>query len=116
MPLVNTSAIGAALTRFGCCTDDEVEDIAAALRQKGTAVSERNYSIRLISFGTTTAPLSQRDVTVLSLRHVMDYLRSFVSASWNVFSCHATKDTTIAQLVMVERARRSDPSYFLFQR
>jgi hypothetical protein len=115
-PSLDASAVRLALARFGCCSDEEAEDIATALTRHGATITERGHSLRLISFGTTTASQPQRRGVVLPLRHVVDYLRAFVSASWNVFSCHSTKDTTIAQMIMIERARRSNPSYYLLQR
>ncbi len=95
----------AVLTRFGCCSPEEVPQVVKALLQRGHTVTPCGHRIRMIAFGSVTEPRGDRKYEVISLGHVVSFLQDYIRQHWEVLRQAQFKDSTFGFLVMLEKAR-----------
>ncbi|NIN58529.1 MAG: hypothetical protein GTN56_01635 [Xanthomonadales bacterium] len=48
----NPKVLGAALSRFGCCSSEDSETVVQDLLQKGTAMGSHGHAIRMVLFAS----------------------------------------------------------------
>lgn len=97
----------AALTRFGCCSSDQVPAVVEALLQHGRARTHCGHLVRLIAFGSLPPFSNGGKYMAVSLGHVHEFLEAYIHDHWGVL-CHAQfKDPAFGFLAIVEKARRA---------
>lgn len=105
----NPDVLRAVLTRFGGETAGETERTVEALMRKGEAECRSGPRVRLIAFGSQTDVPRSRSYHVISLQHVVEFLRRQADAYWHVLRLVQFKNPGLDFLMMLEKARRASP-------
>ncbi|MFC5730835.1 MULTISPECIES: hypothetical protein [Nocardioides] len=63
------------LSRFGCCTAAEAEDVVARLLRHGAVVTPAGHTVRVVAFGNAHGSLSNGPCHAVTLDHVIGYLQ-----------------------------------------
>lgn len=100
-------ALQAALTRFGCCTTAEADDVASRLLRHGEVVAPAGHSIRVVAFGNPHGPATTGPWHTVSLDHVIGYLQDHLRAHWDQIGHSQLKDPTLGLLALLEKATRA---------
>lgn len=96
----------AALVRFGCCSDERVDGTVDRLLRDGHATLPNGHRIRMVAFGARVGDVDRPGATTVSLGHVAEFLRSYLSDHWDVLRHAQFKDPTLGLLMVLEKARR----------
>jgi hypothetical protein len=100
------AVLRAVLTRFGCCRPEHVQAVVQSLLEKGHARTHCGHTVRMVAFGSLPPQLGSTKYTVISLRHVQDFLEAYLRDHWDLL-CHAQfKDLAFGFEVLLEKARR----------
>lgn len=104
----NTAVIRAVLARFGCCRPDHAADAAARLVRAGSVFLRNGHQVRLAAFGSRTPRDGAASPIALCLTfdHILASLQSHVREHWDELRAGGTKDSTLALLLLQEKARR----------
>lgn len=73
----NRSVLRTALTRFGVFEPDDGQAIIDSLLDTGTAITKDGPQVRLVAFGTTHDASVKRPYTVITLGHMLGFLRDY---------------------------------------
>ena len=92
------------LTRFGCCLPTEVDAVVQRLLHSGRATTPCGHSIRMVVFGSRGEALPGRDVQVITLGHVIHFLREYLHRHWDSLHHAEFKDPVLGLLAMMEKA------------
>lgn len=107
-PATNPGVVRAALAAFGCCSRDEAPGIVQTLLQDGTAQLPIGHRIRYIVFaGLTGGAVGPYDV--ISIRHVVEFLRGYIEKHWEVLRHADSKDPIFGFLMTLAKAERGSP-------
>lgn len=98
----------AALTRFGCCTTGEGEEIVARLLRDGEVITSAGHRIRIVAFGNPRgdSPSTRRWHTI-SLDQVVRYLQGHLRIHWDQIGHTQIKDPTLGLLTLLEKSARA---------
>lgn len=107
--------LGVALARFGCCAPEHVHDVAAALLARGSVTTEGGHAIRLVAFGDVGGGESAAAASIISMRHVVQFLQRYLRQHWDVLRHAQITDPALGVLALIEKwgvepPRRSDGS------
>ena len=107
--------LGVALARFGCCAPEHVHDVAAALLARGAVTTEGGHAIRLVAFGDVGGGESAAAASIISMRHVVQFLQRYIRQHWDVLRHAQITDPALGVLALIEKwgvepPRRSDGS------
>jgi hypothetical protein len=91
------------LTRFGCCRAEHVPAVVKDLLHKGHAQTHSGHRVRLVAFGSTVG--EDNKCTVISLGHVVNFLRDYIHQYWDILHNSDSKDPAFGFLMMLEKAR-----------
>jgi hypothetical protein len=97
------AVLAVALARFGCCGVDHAADIARVLVAKGRAETPEGHTVRMVAFGAALEHASQPRSTIVSMRHVVEFLRSYLREHWDVLRHAQVKDPTLGVLALLEK-------------
>lgn len=98
------SVLSVVLTRFGCCSAIEVPRVVRTLLRQGSAMTPCGHHVRMVAFGSTPANLKDQPCEVISMRHVVGFLQSYVRQHWDVLHNAQFKDSAFGFLVTLEKA------------
>ena len=101
----DAGVLRAVLVRFGCCSREEAPAIVERLIRQGWTSLPTGHRLRLIAFGSTVEANGGR-YTVLSLGHILEFLRQYLRDHWEVLRHAESKDPAFGFLVMAEKALR----------
>lgn len=101
--------LAAALTRFGCCRNGDIDGVVRELLRRGRARTGQGHSVRLVAFGAV--PPGHRDARchVILLGDVIAQLRGYIHRHWEVLQASASKDPAFGMLMTLEKADRGRP-------
>lgn len=95
------AVLGVALARFGCCSPEHVAHATQQLLSKGEIVMPNGHSIRMIAFGDT--PERQQPGLVISMRHVVEYVQTYLRDNWQVLRHAQIRDPALGLLALIEK-------------
>lgn len=100
------AVVRAVLAGFGCCSREEAPRIAEMLIRDGSAVLPSGHRIRTAIFASMVegAPGSGR--LIVSLGHVLQFLRGYIDEHWEVLRHSDTKDPAFGFLMTMAKAER----------
>ena len=98
------AVLTAAMSRFGCYTDEESDRIVEELLRRGKAKIPHGHRVRLIAFGSHPPESPPRHYQVMLLGHLLDYLTDHIRRHWPVIQASECKDPAIAFLKLIEKA------------
>ncbi|KAA3628282.1 MAG: hypothetical protein DWQ09_09140 [Proteobacteria bacterium] len=102
----NPKVIAAVLARFGCCSADTVAGVVETLLRDGRAVTETGHCVRLLAFGSVNPNGVSESFESLALRHVVEYLQSYLRQHWEVLRHAQFKHPAFSFLMTLEKALR----------
>jgi hypothetical protein len=94
-----------ALTRFGKIKPEETEEIVGELLRKGEATAASGPRVRLMAFGSYRGR-SSGHYTVITLKHVLEFLESMMRENWKAMRHAQFKDPALNFMAVLEKARR----------
>jgi hypothetical protein len=100
-------ALQAALTRFGCCTADEADDVVARLLRHGEVLAPAGHRVRVVAFGNPHGSPTTGPWHTVSLDHVIGYLQDHLRAHWDQIGHSQLKDPTFGLLALLEKSSRA---------
>ena len=100
-------AVEAALTRFGCCSAGESEDVVRRLLHHGQVTTSTGHSIRVVAFGNPHGSPTAGPWHTVSLDHVVNYLQEHLRANWHQIGHSQLKDPTLGLLALIEKSTRA---------
>jgi hypothetical protein len=98
------SVLSVVLTRFGCCSAADVPRVVRTLLRQGSAMTPCGHHIRMVAFGSTPTNLKDQPREVISMRHVVRFLQSYVRHHCDVLHHAQFRDPAIGFLVTIEKA------------
>jgi hypothetical protein len=99
------AVIRAALAAFGCCSRDEASAIVTTLLRDGKAQLPIGHRLRYVVFGGRTAAAAG-PFHVVSLQHVVEWLRGYIDRHWDVLYQADSKDPGFGFLMTLAKAER----------
>lgn len=102
----NPAVVRAVLAGFGCCSREEAPDIAAALIRDGSALLPSGHRIRTVIFASIVAGAADSRYVVISLGHVVQFLRTYIDEHWEVLRQADSKDPAFGFLMTLAKAAR----------
>jgi hypothetical protein len=96
-----------ALRRFGVAGRDSLPGLADALVEHGEARTSDGTRVRLLAFGTRAPRQRTVPFHFVPLAAVMEFLRGYLRAHWNVQVGSGFRDEVLAFLALLEKADRS---------
>lgn len=101
------AVLRAALLRFGCCAESEVDGAVGGLRSDGRATLSNGHVVRLVAFGQSPSEPIE-NVRVITLGHVTRFLRDYLDEYWDALHHADSKDPAIGILMALEKAERGE--------
>jgi hypothetical protein len=99
----NPVVLEVALTRFGCCPAGQASELTRQLLSRGSASTPGGHSIRMVAFGDVSDSDRQGPWTVIPMRQVVLFLRSYLRGHWSVLRHAQIRDPAIAVLALIEK-------------
>ena len=99
----NPAVLKVALTRFGCCHADHVEEVTRHLLERGHARTPNGHAIRMIAFGDASDERTGTAHTIVPMRHVVEFLRAYLNTHWAVLRHAHFDDTVLGVLALMEK-------------
>ncbi|MEW5918161.1 MAG: hypothetical protein AB1762_17295, partial [Gemmatimonadota bacterium] len=99
--------IRAALAAFGCCSREEAPRVVETLLREGSARLPIGHRIRYVVFASTER--STGNYRSVSLRHVVDSLRAYITEHWEMLRHTDSKDPAFGFLMTLAKAERGTP-------
>lgn len=94
------AVLRAALARFGCCDEHEVDALVDDLLRRGRATAAEGHHIRLVAFGVSRDP-DPAGYHAILFRDVFSYLTEFLKEHWDTVGVAEFKDPVMAQLALM---------------
>ena len=85
-----------ALTRFGCCTHEEIEGGVERLIRAGNAQTEHGHQIRLVAFGSVAE--DHTSYHTIELGHIFRFLHEHLRQHWDVYRVTELKDPALSSI------------------
>ena len=96
----------AILAGFGCCSREDAPRIAETLIRDGSVVLPSGHRIRIVIFASNVGGAGEPRPIVISLGHVVQFLRSYMNEHWEVLRHSDTKDPALGFLMTLAKAER----------
>jgi hypothetical protein len=100
------AVLRAVLAGFGCCSREDAPRIAEALIRDGSVVLPSGHRIRTAIFASIASGVGHPRQLVVSLGHVVQFLRAYIDDHWEVLRHSDTKDPALGFLMTVAKAER----------
>ena len=100
------AVLRAVLAGFGCCSRAEAPRIAEMLIRDGSALLSSGHRIRIAIFASIVGGAGASRQVVISLGHVVHFLRSYLDEHWEVLRHSDTKDPAFGFLMTLAKAER----------
>ena len=92
-----------ALARFGCCPLEHSQDLTRRLLSRGQVVTPAGHAVRMVAFGDTPDSGREGNWTTVPMRHVVEFLRGYLRAHWEILRHAQIKDPTLGLLALLEK-------------
>ena len=103
------AVLRAVLAGFGCCSREEAPGIAEVLIRDGSALLPSGHRIRTATFASIVGGTGASRQVVISLGHIVQFLRSYLDEYWEVLRHSDTKDPAFGFLMTLAKAERGMP-------
>lgn len=100
------AVVRAVLAGFGCCPREDAPRIADALIRDGHALLPSGHQIRTVIFASIVSGGGQSHHLVISLGHVVQFLRAYIAEHWDVLRHADSKDPAFGFLMTMAKAER----------
>jgi hypothetical protein len=100
------AVLRAVLAGFGCCSRQEAPGIAAALVRDGQVLLPTGHRVRMAVFASILTGAEEAHQLVISLGHIVEFLRRYIDDHWDVLRHSDTKDPALGFLMTLAKARR----------
>lgn len=100
------AVLRAVLAGFGCCSRAEAPRIAEALIRDGTAVLPSGHRVRTAIFASIVEGAASSHRLIISLSHILRFLRGYIDEHWEVLRHSDTKDPALGFLMTMAKAER----------
>ena len=100
------AVLRAALAGFGCCSREEAPRLADALIRDGHALLPSGHQIRTAIFASIPRGPAQSRHLVISLAHIIRFLRGYIDEHWEVLRHADSKDPAFGFLMTMAKAER----------
>jgi hypothetical protein len=104
----NAVVLEVALARFGCCAREHARELTQQLLARGRVDTPAGHLIRIVAFGAGPDTTAGGRATIVPMRHVVDFLRSYLREHWDVLSHAQIKDPTLGILALLEKSSPID--------
>jgi hypothetical protein len=104
----NAVVLEVALARFGCCAREHARELTQELLARGRVDAPAGHLIRMVAFGAAPDTTAGERATIVPMRHVVDFLRSYLREHWDVLSHAQIKDPTLGILALLEKSSPID--------
>jgi len=92
-----------ALARFGCCAAEHASTITRQLLARGRAATPAGHSVRMVAFGDMPERDRRGPWTLVPMRHVVLFLRSYLREHWAVLRHAQIRDPALGVLALIEK-------------
>jgi hypothetical protein len=100
------AVVRAVLAGFGCCSREDAPRIAETLIRDGTALLPSGHRVRTVIFASLVSVADVSRHVVISLGHVVRFLRSYLDEHWEVLRHSDNKDPALGFLMTLAKAER----------
>lgn len=100
------AVLRAVLAGFGCCSREEAPRIAEELIREGSVLLRSGHRIRTAIFASIVSGTGTSRQLVISLGHIVRFLRSYIDDHWEVIRHSDTKDPALGFLMTLAKAER----------
>ena len=100
------AVLRAVLAEFGCCSRDDAPRIAAELIRDGHALLPSGHRIRMVIFASLASGAGPSAPLVVSLGHIVQFLRAYIDEHWAVLRHAESKDPAFGFLMTLAKAQR----------
>ncbi len=100
------AVLRAALMRFGCCHDKEIDTLVESLIRKGRGRTKHGHQIRIVAFGSSL-PETYPGYHTISLGQVIEFSSAFLDDNWDVFRVTELKDPALGFLSTMIKSSRA---------
>jgi hypothetical protein len=100
------AVLRAVLAGFGCCSRRDAPGIAVALIRDGQVLLPTGHRIRMAIFASIVAGAERPLQLVISLGHIVEFLRRYIDDHWDVLRHSDTKDPALGFLMTLAKARK----------
>jgi hypothetical protein len=101
-------ALQAALTRFGCCSARESEDVVRRLLHRGQVITPGGHAIRVVAFGNPHGAPATGPWHTVSLDHIVSHLQQHLRSHWDQVGHTQIKDPVLGLLALIEKSTRGN--------
>ena len=102
----NPAVLRAVLAGFGCCSREDAPRIAETLIRDGNALLPSGHRVRTVIFASLVSVADVSRPVVISLGHVVQFLRSYLDEHWEVLRHSDNKDPAFGFLMTLTKAKR----------
>jgi hypothetical protein len=102
------AVLAVALARFGCCRAEHADEIAHRLVAQGSVKIPEGHTVRMVAFGVAPEHAVNAHATIVPMRHVVEFLRRYLRAHWDVLRHTQVKEPTFAVLALLEKWGAND--------
>lgn len=92
-----------ALARFGCCPSPHVGPLTQQLLAQGRAVTPAGHAVRMVAFGDSAGAASQHAWTCVPMRHVVEFLQTYLRQHWGVLRGVQIREPALGVLALMEK-------------
>lgn len=103
----NAGVLRAALASFGCCSREDAPRVAESLIRDGSVLLASGHRLRRVIFASIVSGANASRCVMVSLGHVVQFLRSYIDEHWEVLRHADTKDPAFGFLMTLEKAARA---------
>lgn len=98
------AVLGVALARFGCCDREQGPELARRLLARGRVDTPAGHTVRMVAFGAVAASdEAAHRWHAVSMRHVVEFLRSYLRDHWAVLRHAQISDPALGVLALLEK-------------
>ena len=102
------SVLSTALRRFGAFGPEDAHDVVDRLLATGTAIAPTGPQVRLMAFGSHHDTEVSHPYTIITLGHIVSFIRAFAAEHWRELRPAQLKDPTMSLLMVLMKAIRQD--------
>ncbi|MFU8802792.1 MAG: hypothetical protein ACNA8W_03185 [Bradymonadaceae bacterium] len=102
----NPEVLATALARIGCCDLEEAAAITQKLLHNGQVETRHGHRIRMVAFGSRIDESDQLAERVISMGHMVGFLRDYLSEHWDALGQTQLKGDALGFLALLEKAER----------
>lgn len=97
------AVLAVALARFGCCPPAHVGEVTQQLLSRGNVITPGGHSVRMVAFGDVSSGVPPAAWTTISMRHVVQFLQTYLREHWDVLRHAQIRDPAFGVLALIEK-------------